>query len=146
MKNRRAVRSNTAVAARIGQRPGFMLVSVMVAVVLLATAVMAIGAANTTRIKAQTLATSKGAALNVARQHLENLRSQDPWSLVSESGVRVDASGVPSASGDFRRSVAIEVVRQNLIIIEVTVEGQRLAQPVKLVTNAYRGGTMTPRA
>jgi type II secretory pathway pseudopilin PulG len=146
MTNRRAARSTPAAAARLRPRPGFMLVSVMVAVVLLATAVMAIGAANTTRIKAQTLSTSKGAALNVARQHLENLRSQDPWSLASESGVRVDASGTPSATGDFRRSVAIEVVRQNLIIIKVTVEGDRLPQPITLVTNSYRGGTMTPRA
>ncbi len=146
MSNRHIVRPTAVAAARTGQRPGFMLVSVMVAIVLLGTAVMAIGAANTTRIRAQTLATSKGAALNVARQHLENLRSQDPWSLTSESGVRVDANGAPSATGEFRRSVSIDVVRQNLIIIEVMVEGQRLAQPIKLITNSYRGGTMTPRA
>lgn len=146
MSTRRFVRSPAATAEVPGQRPGFVLVALMVAVVLLATGVMAIGAANTTRIRAQSTATAKGAALNVARQHLENLRGRDPWSIATETGVTVDASGAPAASGEFTRSVQVTVDRQNLITIEVIVTGARLPQPVRLITNAYRGGTMTPRA
>lgn len=146
MSSRRFDRSSEKTAPLSGQRPGFVMVALMVAVVLLATGVMAIGAANTSRIRAQTTATAKGAALSVARQHLENLRGRDPWSIASESGVRVNAAGAVAAYGEFTRSVQVTVDRQNLITIEVSVTGPRLEQPIKLITNAYRGGTMTPRA
>jgi type II secretory pathway pseudopilin PulG len=145
MKNRRGVPASARSSRTVGQRDGFTMIALMVAVVLLATGVMAIGAANTTRIRSQTVASSKDVALNVARQHLENLRGGDPWSIASETGVQVNASGVASATGEFTRSVTVTVERSNLITIEVIVQGPRLAQPVTLITNAYRGGTMTPR-
>ena len=146
MKNRRGIPAPARSVRATGQRAGFTLIALMVAVVLLSTGVMAIGAANTTRIRAQTGASAKDVALNVARQHLENLRGSDPWSIATEAGVQVNASGVASATGQFTRSVTVTVERSNLITIEVVVQGPRLAQPVTLITNAYRGGTMTPRS
>jgi len=125
-------------------RAGFALLAVMVAVVLLATGVMAIGAANTTRIRTQTLSTSRTSALNVARTYLENVRGRDAWSLASESAVRVDGSGAPNPNGEFTRELLVTVVRMNLLQLEVVVTTPRLTAPVRLLTSAYRGGTMVP--
>ncbi len=124
------------------RRPGFALLSVMVAVVLLATGVMAIGAANTARLRSQTLSTSRSAALNVARTHLEAVRGRDPWSLATESPVRVDGTGAPNSSGEFMRALNVTVVQTNLLTIEVVVTGPRLSSPIRLLTNIYRGGTI----
>lgn len=125
-------------------RAGFALLAVMVAVVLLATGVMAIGASNTARIRTQTLSTSRTAALNVARTYLENIRGRDPWSLASESAVRVDGSGTPNPSGEFTRELVVTVIQTNLVQLEVIVTTARITAPVRLITSAYRGGTMVP--
>lgn len=125
-------------------RAGFALLSVMVAVVLLATGVMAIGAANTVRIRTQTQSTSRSAALNVARSYLENVRGRDPWSITSESATRVNAEGLADANGAFTRQLLVTVERTNLLRLEVIVTGPGTAAPIRLTTNAYRGGTMTP--
>jgi type IV pilus assembly protein PilV len=125
-------------------RPGFALLAILVAVVLLATGVMAIGAANTSRIHAQTQSTSRSAALNLARTYLENVRGRDPWSLATESPLRVDADGTANAAGAFTRQLTVTVVQTNLLRIEVVVTGPGATAPVSLLTNVYRGGTMTP--
>ena len=124
------------------QRPGFALLSLMVAVVLLATGVMAIGAANTARLRSQTSSTARSAGLNVARTYLENVRGRDPWSLATEAPQRVDGTGAISLSGEFRRRLTVTVLQTNLLAIEVTVTGPRLSAPIRLVTNVYRGGTI----
>ena len=124
------------------QRPGFALLSLMVAVVLLATGVMAIGAANTARLRSQTQSTARSAALNVARTYLEKVRGRDAFSIATESPVQVDGSGVVTPSGEFTRAMQVTVVQANLITIEVTVRGPRMSAPVRLLTSAYRGGTI----
>ena len=125
-------------------RAGFAPLSVMVAVVLLATGVMAIGAANTVRIRTQTQSTSRSAALNVARSYLENVRGRDPWNITAESATRVNAEGLVDANGAFTRQLLVTVERTNLLRLEVIVTGPGTAAPIRLMTNAYRGGTMTP--
>lgn len=126
------------------QRTGFALLSIMVAVVLLATGVMAIGAANTNRIRSQTLSTTRSAALTVARSYLETVRGRDPWSIATESAVHVDANGQVNPSGAFTRELLVTVDRANLLRLEVVVTGPGVSVPIRLMTNAYRGGTMTP--
>jgi len=128
-----------------GARGGFALLSVMVAVVLLATGVMAIGAANTMRLKAVTKSTARTTALNLARGYLEDLRGRDPWSLATEGAVTIDEAGVPTASGRYARRLQVTELRSNLLQVEVIITGSALSSPVSLVTNTYRGGTMTPR-
>jgi Tfp pilus assembly protein PilV len=125
-------------------RPGFALLAIMVAVVLLATGVMAIGAANTARIRSQTLSTSRTAALNVARAYLENVRGRDPWSVAAEPVVHVNAAGQVDPAGAFTRELIVVVERANLLRLEVVVTGPGTGSPIRLMTNAYRGGTMTP--
>ncbi len=136
------LRHANATSDAVVQRRGFALLSVMVAVVLLATGVMAIGAANTARLRSQTLSTSRSAALNVARTYLEHVRGRDPWSLATESPVQVDGTGTPSASGEFTRTLNVTVVQANLLTVEVVVTGPRLSAPIRLLTNTYRGGTI----
>lgn len=136
--------SSDVPAAPHATRAGFALLAIMVAVVLLATGVMAIGAANTNRIRSQTQSTTRSAALNVARTYLETVRGRDPWSLATEPAVRVDATGAVTPSGAFTRELLITVERQNLLRLEVVVTGPGVSAPIRLLTNAYRGGTMTP--
>lgn len=125
-------------------RAGFALLSIMVAVVLLATGVMAIGAANTNRIRSQTQSSTRSAALTVARSYLETVRGRDPWSIAAEPTVRVDANGAVNPSGAFTRELLVTVERANLLRLEVIVTGLGVSVPIRLMTNAYRGGTMTP--
>ncbi len=123
-------------------RPGFALLSLMVAVVLLATGVMAIGAANTARLRSQTSSTARSAGLNVARTYLENVRGRDPWGLATESPAQVDGTGAVSPNGEFTRVLNVTVLQANLLTIEIVVTGARLSAPIRLVTNVYRGGTI----
>ncbi len=135
--------ANTPLQSRTGaSRPGFALLSLMVAVVLLATGVMAIGAANTARLRSQTSSTARSAGLNVARTYLENVRGRDPWSLATESPAQVDGAGAVSPSGEFTRVLNVTVIQANLLTIEVVVTGRRLSAPIRLLTNVYRGGTI----
>ena len=138
------IASTSAVAAPRAPRAGFALLSLMVAVVLLATGVMAIGAANTNRIRSQTQSTTRSAALIVARSYLETVRGRDPWSIAAEPAVRVNATGAVTPSGAFTRELLVTVDRLNLLRLEVIVTGPGLSAPIRLLTNAYRGGTMTP--
>jgi hypothetical protein len=136
--------SGPIAALRHARRSGFALLSVMVAVVLLATGVMAIGAANTMRLRTQTQSTTRTTSLNVARTYLENLRGRDPWSLAAEAVVRVNASGAVDPAGAYTRELFVIVERTNLLRIEVVVTGPGTSAPIRLMTNVYRGGTMTP--
>ena len=134
----------TATAAQPSQRDGFALLSVMVAVVLLVTGVMAIGAANTVRIRSQTQSTARSTALNVARSYLENVRGRDPWTVTAEPVVRVNASGAVDPNGAYTRELLVYVEHTNLLRLEVVVTGPGTSSPIRLVTNAYRGGTIAP--
>jgi hypothetical protein len=125
-------------------RGGFTLLSLMVSVVLLATGVMAIGAANTTRIRTQTLSSARGAALSIARTYLESVRGRDVWSIEDEALVHVDATGEVNAEGAYTRELLVTVERENLLRVEVVVTGPRLGSPIRLITNTYRGGVLTP--
>ncbi len=143
MTHRRAASAALDTTPR-SPRAGFALLSIMVAVVLLATGVMAIGAANTNRIRSQTQSTTRSAALTVARSYLETVRGRDPWSIATEAPVRVDGNGAINPSGAFTRELQVTVDRQNLLRLEVIVTGPGVSVPIRLMTNAYRGGTMTP--
>lgn len=131
-------------AARL--RGGFALLSVMVAVVLLATGVMAIGAANTVRLRSVAKSTVRSTALNLARGYLEELRGRDPWSLASEGVVTIDDAGLPNPAGRYTRQLVVTEMRANLLQVQVIVTSGALTAPVSLVTNTYRGGTMAPRS
>ena len=120
------------------ERSGFALLAIIVAIVVLATAVMAISAANTTRLRTQTISDGRTIALAIARSYLESVRARDPWDLADESPVRVNAAGVADAGGAYTRALEITEERANLLRVEVIVTAPRLATPVQIVTNAFR--------
>jgi Tfp pilus assembly protein PilV len=147
MRNRQAAtRPRNSMQFHTTRRDGFALLSLLVAVVLLATGVMAIGAANTTRIRVQTLSGVRTTALSIARAQVEAVRGRDPWTLVSIPAEAVDNSGAARADGAYTREVQVTVESTNLLRVVVIVTAPRLSTPVRLVTNTYRGSTMTPRS
>jgi type II secretory pathway pseudopilin PulG len=122
---------------------GFTLLAVIVAIIMLGTGVMAVGAANTMRVRSQTTSTTRGMALQIARSYLEELRGRDPWSLVDEARMGVDADGAPNVSGTYTREMFATVVSPNLVHVRLLVNGPRLAAPVQFETDVYRGGSAT---
>ena len=136
--------AETAVATT-GRRGGFALLSVIIAVIMIATGVMALAAANTTRMKAQTTSTSRTVALNIARDYHEAVRARNPFTLGSEAEARVDAGGNPVANGEYTRELKVTVTRPNLLTVEIIVGVPRNGAPVRLLTSIYRGVKLAPR-
>lgn len=128
------------------RRGGFALLSVIIAVMMIATGVMALAAANTSRMRSQTMSTSRTVALNIARDYHEALRGRNPFTLANEPVARVDAGGNPSPSGEYTREVKVTVTKSNLLTVEIIVGVPRGGTPVRILTNIYRGVKLAPRA
>lgn len=114
------------------------MLALIVAIVILTTAVMAITAANTARLKTQTVSSGRSSALAIARSYMETVRGRDPWTLESETAARVDGAGIASATGAFTRELRITATQANLVRAKVIVTAPRLATPVQLITDVYR--------
>lgn len=120
---------------------GFTLISVMVAVVMLTIGLLALARVQTSLVRTQRDTAVRTKALVIARSYTEDLRSRDPWTLVSEAPVTVDDLGVPNGSGVYTRSTTVVADQTNLVRIVVQVDYPGETQPVQLVTMAYRGVT-----
>ena len=123
-------------------RRGFTIVSMLVAIVLLAVGLTSLATASGNTIKMQTLAQNRTNAIAIARSFMEEVRTRDPWTLVSESGVRLNADGQAAATGAYLRAMDVAVTRQNLLRINVTVSYPRSTQPVTLTTSFFRGNSL----
>ncbi len=124
-------------------RHGFTVVSMIVAIVLLTVGILALGTANSNTIRGQSLAQNRTNALAIARAYLEEVRARDPWTLESESPVVVGPDGTLDADGGFVRSMEVTEERQNLLLVELTVDFPRATQPVRLSTYQYRGSGLS---
>ena len=124
-----------------GRRPrrGFTVISMLVAVILLAVGLMSLARASAQTITMQTLAQNRTSAIAISRAYLEQVRTRDPWTVESEPEQVVDAEGLPAAGGFFRRTVNVTVTRQNLLKVEVLVAYPRGTQPIVLTTSFFRG-------
>lgn len=123
-------------------RRGFTLISVMIAVVILAVGVLALSRTLTGAMAANTKAGFRTVALDIARQRVEFLRSQRPGDMVDfaePSGVDVNEEGRPLTGGKYRRSVIITDVRTSLVSVTVRVTYPNGSTPVELVTYVYTG-------
>jgi type IV pilus assembly protein PilV len=123
-------------------RRGFTLISVMIAVVILAIGVLALSRTLTGAMAANTRAGLRTVALDIARQRMEFLRAQRPGDLATfaePSGTDVNEEGRPVTGGKYRRSVVVADVRTNLVIVTVRVVYPRGTSPVELVTYVYTG-------
>ncbi len=124
-------------------RHGFTIVSMLMAIILLAVGLMSLAGANAQTVTMQTLAQNRTSAIAIARTYMEQVRTRDPWSIESESPVALNNDGSPASQGGFVRSMTVTETRQNLIKIEVTVSYPRGAQPVKLTTSYFRGNGLS---
>jgi Tfp pilus assembly protein PilV len=116
---------------------GFSLIAVMVAIVLISIGLLAISRASTQMLTMHTAASSRSAALAVARTHMEAVRSQDPAALGSESAVTVNGEGETAAYGPYTRTVVVDSISHNLKRVRIRVTWPRASAPVELVTIAF---------
>ncbi len=137
--SRRAARPVSATVRATRARKGFTLVSMIVAIVLLTVGILALGNANTNTIKHQTMAQNRTNAVAIARAYLEEVRSRDAWALESEPAVQVGPDGMQITGGVYSRRMEVSEVRNNLLLVELTVDFPRAGQPVRLTTYQYRG-------
>jgi type II secretory pathway pseudopilin PulG len=124
-------------------REGFTLVSMIVAIILLAVGLSSLATANASTIKLQTLAQNRTNAIAIGRSYLEEVRTRDPWLVVSEPPVRLGAEGSPSSTGPYVRTMTLTVIRQNLVKIDVKVDYPRAQTPVLLTTLLFRGNGLS---
>lgn len=117
---------------------GFTLVSVIVAIVILSTGLLALARAQGMLVATQGTTANRSIALTIARDYTEVLRSRDAWTLVSEAGALVDARGVADASGKYTRSTAVTILAPNLLQITVQVAYPKGPSPLAITTLIYR--------
>ena len=126
----------------MNKRAGFTLISVMIAVVILAIGVLALSRTLTGVMAANTKAGFRTVALDIARQRMEFLRGQRPQDLTTfqeVSGSAVNEQGRLVSGGNYRRSVVVADVRDNLVSVTVRVTYPNGTTPVELVTYVYTG-------
>lgn len=124
-------------------RRGFTLISVMIAVVILAVGVLALSRTLTGAMQANTRAGMRTIALDIARQRMEFLRAQRPADMVDfaeATAVDVNEQGLPVSGGKYHRTVLVADVRLNLVSVTVRVTYPNGTTPVELVTYVYTGG------
>lgn len=124
-------------------RRGFTIVSMLVAIILLAVGLMSLAGANAQTVTMQTLAQNRTSAIAIARAYMEQVRTRDPWLIASESAVALNSDGQASGSGKFVRSLVVTQTRTNLIKIVVKVVYPRGSQPVELTTSFFRGNGLS---
>lgn len=124
-------------------RRGFTLISVMIAVVILAVGVLALSRTLTGAMQANTRAGMRTIALDIARQRMEFLRAQPPSDMINfveATPVDVSEQGLPVSGGKYHRTVLVTDVRLNLVSVTVRVAYPNGTTPVELVTYVYTGG------
>ena len=125
------------------RRRGFTIVSMLMAIILLAVGLFSLMGANAQTVAMQTLSQNRTSAIAIARGYMEQVRTRDPWSIVSESAVALNSDGQAASGGAFVRTLTVTTVRQNLIQIVVDVQYPRGAQPVQLTTSFFRGNGLS---
>ena len=124
-------------------RRGFTLVSLIVAIILLAVGLSALASANAGTIQLQTLAQNRTNAIAIGRSYLEQVRTRDPWLLKTEPAIRLGAEGTPETDGAYVRTMTVTEARQNLVKIDVQVDYPRAQTPVLLTTLLFRGNGLS---
>jgi type IV pilus assembly protein PilV len=117
---------------------GFTLISVLLAVTMLTIGLVALARTQALLTSAESGVSSRAVALSVASAYVEQLRGRDPWTLVSEAPVAVDAEGQPAAAGAYRRSTIVTLDQDNLLRLRVLVAYPRGPTPIELTTLIYR--------
>jgi type IV pilus assembly protein PilV len=118
---------------------GFTLISVLVAITILAVGLLALARTQELLARTQGATAYRATALSIARGYVEELRSRDAATLASEAAVPVDRLGEPSAAGPFSRATVVSSDAPNLARVTVHVGYPQAKQPIELVTLIFRG-------
>ncbi len=86
---------------------GVGIVSVLVAIVLLAIGVVAISASSAYMVSLQTDASERARATAIAVTYMEQVKMRPPATLASEDTVAVSPTGAVTAGGPFLRSLTV---------------------------------------
>jgi type IV pilus assembly protein PilV len=113
---------------------GFSLISVLVAITILAVGLMALARTQALLARTEGATAYRATALAIAKGYVEELRSRDAGTLGSEAAVPVDRLGEPAAGGPFSRATVVSNDAPNLRRVTVRVDYPRSAQPIELVT------------
>jgi len=123
----------------IDDRRGFSLVSVLIAVVILAIGILALAKTSAAVVQANARAATRSEAVELARAYMEEVRSRPPANLVSEALVFVDRDGQINAAGPYSRQVTVQDVAPNLKSVQVVITMPGSSVPVELITMAFVG-------
>lgn len=123
---------------------GFGMVSVLVAIVLLAIGVVAISASSAYMVSLQTDASERARATAIAVAYMEEVKMRVPQTLASEDTVAVSETGAVDADGAFRRALTVipEPSVPDALRATVSVEypsGFGRTGSVSMVTVIYSG-------
>lgn len=94
-------------SAVVSSERGFGIVSVLVAIVLLAIGVVAISASSAYMVSLQTDASERARATAIAVTYMEEVKMRAPATLATEDTVAVSVTGAATAGGAFRRSLTV---------------------------------------
>lgn len=130
--------------ARAGQQHGFGIVSVLVAIVLLAIGVVALSSSSAFLVSLRTDASARATAASIATSYMENVKRRPPRQLATEEPVTVNETGVADEEGVFVRALDIVVEPSVPDAVRATVSvrypaGFGRTRTVELVTIIYQG-------
>lgn len=124
---------------------GFGIVSVLVAVVLLAVGIVALSSSSAFIVSMQTDAAERSRASAIAVAYMEQVKTRLPAEISSENPVRVDETGEPDEKGAFIRSLVVTPETDAPDVIRATVQvrypsGFGRTRTLELVTVIFTGG------
>ncbi len=124
---------------------GFGIVSVLVAIMLIAIGVVALSSSSAFMVSIQTDAAERTRAVAIAVAYMENVKTRPPNQIVSEGPVQVSETGVPDSGGPFVRSLTVEPEASTTDAVRATVEvrypsGFGRSRTLTLVTVIFTGG------
>ena len=123
---------------------GFGMVSLLVAIVLLAIGIVAISASSVFMASLQTDAAERSRATAIAVTYMEQVKMRLPRTLASEDTFAVDGSGAVVADGVYLRSLTVVPEPGIVDAVRTTVSVQYPAGlartgTVEMVTTIYAG-------
>ncbi len=123
---------------------GFGLVSVLVAMVLLAVGVVALSSSSAFLVSLQTDASARSTASAIGVAYMEEVKQRPPTTLASESPTSVNELGDADSTGVFLRTLTVVDDPSSPEVARATVDveypaGLGRKRTISLVTLIYRG-------
>lgn len=125
-------------------RAGFGIVSVLVAIVLLAIGVVALSSSSAFLVSLRTDASARATAASIATSYMEEVKRRPPRELASEEPAAVNETGTEAEEGTFLRTLAVapDPSAPDAARVTISVEypaGFGRRRTVELVTIIYQG-------